>query len=382
MPAACPVCGQPVVRDEGAVRHYCANPQCPARVGQEYGHFAAAMDIDGLGWAVLTQLLERGMVKRRGTSSASRSRTWSPSTGSRGRAPRTSMRRSRRHASGAGTDHRRPRHPAGRLDDGDRAEPLAGGRGARPATAGSRDAGAYLRDVAGDSPERFEEIEASVRSSPARWPRGSRPAARARGSSRTSRTPASRRSCRLPAPPPRPGRWPASRSSSRARSRASAARRPRRRSAPPAASPWARSRRRPTTSSPVRRRLEAHEGPGARRSRPRRRRIPERLLEDRVGMDEPHAHQTGDAPRLPDPARELRGPSWRPGAPACSRFAAGSASRCLPGRCRKSRGSSGCSGIRDQAPSRKQTRPTTSRRNVQPSSPTRPSGSSRSATRP
>jgi DNA ligase (NAD+) len=66
MPAACPVCGQPVVRDEGAVRHYCANAACPARVGQEYGHFAHAMDIDGLGWAVLSQLLERGMVKRRG----------------------------------------------------------------------------------------------------------------------------------------------------------------------------------------------------------------------------------------------------------------------------------------------------------------------------
>ena len=66
MPAACPVCGQPVVRDEGAVRHYCANPLCPARVGQEFGHFAAAMDIEGAGWAVLSQLLERGMVKRRG----------------------------------------------------------------------------------------------------------------------------------------------------------------------------------------------------------------------------------------------------------------------------------------------------------------------------
>ena len=66
MPASCPVCGQPVVRDEGAVRHYCANPLCPARVGQEFGHFAAAMDIDGAGWAVLSQLLQRGMVKRRG----------------------------------------------------------------------------------------------------------------------------------------------------------------------------------------------------------------------------------------------------------------------------------------------------------------------------
>jgi DNA ligase (NAD+) len=66
MPAACPVCGQPVVRDEGAVRHYCANLACPARVGQEFGYFAGGMDIDGLGWAVLSQLLERGMVKRRG----------------------------------------------------------------------------------------------------------------------------------------------------------------------------------------------------------------------------------------------------------------------------------------------------------------------------
>jgi DNA ligase (NAD+) len=66
MPAACPVCGRPVVRDEGAVRHYCANPACPARVGQEFGYFAGGMDIDGMGWAVLSQLLQRGMVKRRG----------------------------------------------------------------------------------------------------------------------------------------------------------------------------------------------------------------------------------------------------------------------------------------------------------------------------
>jgi DNA ligase (NAD+) len=66
MPAACPVCGHPVVRVEGAVRHYCANPACPARVGQEFRHFAGAMDIDGLGSAVLSQLLERGMVTRRG----------------------------------------------------------------------------------------------------------------------------------------------------------------------------------------------------------------------------------------------------------------------------------------------------------------------------
>jgi DNA ligase (NAD+) len=66
MPAACPACGQPVVRDEGAVRHYCANVACPARVGQEFGYFAGGMDMEGAGWAVLTQLLQRGMLKRRG----------------------------------------------------------------------------------------------------------------------------------------------------------------------------------------------------------------------------------------------------------------------------------------------------------------------------
>ena len=68
MPERCPVCETPVVRDEGAVRHYCPNEECPARVAQEYGHFVGrgGMDIEGAGWAVLSQLLERGMVQRRG----------------------------------------------------------------------------------------------------------------------------------------------------------------------------------------------------------------------------------------------------------------------------------------------------------------------------
>jgi DNA ligase (NAD+) len=68
MPPTCPVCATPIVRDEGAVRYYCPNVLCPARVGQEYGHFAGrgGMDIEGAGWAVLEQLLQRGLVKRRG----------------------------------------------------------------------------------------------------------------------------------------------------------------------------------------------------------------------------------------------------------------------------------------------------------------------------
>jgi len=68
MPAACPVCGTAVVRDEGAVRHYCPNSRCPARLAQEFAHFAGrgGMDIDGAGWAVLEQLLAAGLVKTRG----------------------------------------------------------------------------------------------------------------------------------------------------------------------------------------------------------------------------------------------------------------------------------------------------------------------------
>ena len=68
MPDSCPVCATPIVRDEGAVRFYCPNPACPARVGQEYGHFAGrgGMDIEGAGWVVLEQLLQRGLLKRRG----------------------------------------------------------------------------------------------------------------------------------------------------------------------------------------------------------------------------------------------------------------------------------------------------------------------------
>jgi DNA ligase (NAD+) len=68
MPARCPVCDTPIVRDEGAVRFYCPNPACPARVSQEFGNFVGrgGMDIEGAGWKVLEQLLQSGLVKRRG----------------------------------------------------------------------------------------------------------------------------------------------------------------------------------------------------------------------------------------------------------------------------------------------------------------------------
>jgi DNA ligase (NAD+) len=67
MPERCPVCDTPVMQDEGAVRVYCPNTRCPARLAQEYGHFVGrgGMDIEGAGWAVLRQLLERGMIHSR-----------------------------------------------------------------------------------------------------------------------------------------------------------------------------------------------------------------------------------------------------------------------------------------------------------------------------
>ncbi|MEO8462801.1 MAG: NAD-dependent DNA ligase LigA, partial [Chloroflexota bacterium] len=68
MPAVCPVCGTAVTKDDGAVRHYCPNLACPARIAQEFAHFAGrgGMDIEGAGWHVLDQLLQRGLVKHRG----------------------------------------------------------------------------------------------------------------------------------------------------------------------------------------------------------------------------------------------------------------------------------------------------------------------------
>lgn len=64
MPAACPVCGQPVSKREGAVAHRCENLQCPAQLKRWLRHFAArgALDIEGLGAALVEQLVDRKLV--------------------------------------------------------------------------------------------------------------------------------------------------------------------------------------------------------------------------------------------------------------------------------------------------------------------------------
>jgi DNA ligase (NAD+) len=64
MPARCPVCDGPVIHPEGEVAYYCGNPACPAKSGQRIGHFVSrgGMDIEGVGWALVTQLQEKGLV--------------------------------------------------------------------------------------------------------------------------------------------------------------------------------------------------------------------------------------------------------------------------------------------------------------------------------
>ncbi len=65
MPKSCPVCGSAVVRDEGEVAVRCENVACEAQVKQRILHFASrnAMDIEGLGEAVVEQLVGEGLVK-------------------------------------------------------------------------------------------------------------------------------------------------------------------------------------------------------------------------------------------------------------------------------------------------------------------------------
>lgn len=65
MPQKCPVCGSKVVKDEGQVAVRCVNAQCPAQLKRRIEHFAgrSAMDIEGLGEAMVEQLVDRGLVR-------------------------------------------------------------------------------------------------------------------------------------------------------------------------------------------------------------------------------------------------------------------------------------------------------------------------------
>lgn len=65
MPTVCPVCGAPVVRDEDGAFLRCTGAECPAQLHRNLTHFASrdAMDIEGVGPAVMSQLIEREMVR-------------------------------------------------------------------------------------------------------------------------------------------------------------------------------------------------------------------------------------------------------------------------------------------------------------------------------
>ena len=64
MPTQCPVCGSDVSRTEGEVAVRCTNPGCAAQARRRIEYFASrtAMDIEGLGEAVVTQLCDAGLV--------------------------------------------------------------------------------------------------------------------------------------------------------------------------------------------------------------------------------------------------------------------------------------------------------------------------------
>jgi DNA ligase (NAD+) len=65
MPKKCPVCGSTIHKVEGEVAYRCVNSACPAKLKESIQHFASrhAMDIDGLGEKIVSQLVEKYMVK-------------------------------------------------------------------------------------------------------------------------------------------------------------------------------------------------------------------------------------------------------------------------------------------------------------------------------
>ena len=65
MPAVCPECGAPIVRISGEAAHRCTGDSCPAQLLRRLEHFVSrdAMDIEGLGPALLEKFLDEGFIK-------------------------------------------------------------------------------------------------------------------------------------------------------------------------------------------------------------------------------------------------------------------------------------------------------------------------------
>jgi len=64
MPASCPACGSPLMREPDEVVRRCVSPLCPAQRRERLRHFAGrpAMNIEGLGEAIIDQLIDQGYV--------------------------------------------------------------------------------------------------------------------------------------------------------------------------------------------------------------------------------------------------------------------------------------------------------------------------------
>ena len=64
MPDTCPVCGAPAIRENGEAVKRCIGIECSARKLRNIVHFAskAGMDIDGLGYAIIEQLVDKGLL--------------------------------------------------------------------------------------------------------------------------------------------------------------------------------------------------------------------------------------------------------------------------------------------------------------------------------
>ncbi len=66
LPEICPSCGAPVIREEDEAAVRCVNPECPAQLLRNLIHFCSrdAMDIEGMGEAVLEKLVSCGMLSK------------------------------------------------------------------------------------------------------------------------------------------------------------------------------------------------------------------------------------------------------------------------------------------------------------------------------
>lgn len=65
MPQNCPICGAQAIREEGEAAWYCNGVECPAKLQRGIEHFVSreAMDIIGLGEAIVEELISRGLIK-------------------------------------------------------------------------------------------------------------------------------------------------------------------------------------------------------------------------------------------------------------------------------------------------------------------------------